>query len=65
MGENGNFTITTYSYATQWDNTEQMPKLIVKVPLTKIQKLLKEKEPLAKPQTTSIAYQYVTSTKQS
>ena len=36
MGENGNFTITTYSYATQWDNTEQMPKLIVKVPLTKI-----------------------------
>ena len=36
IGENGNFTITTYSYATQWDNTEQMPKLIVKVPLTKI-----------------------------
>ena len=27
--------------------------------------ILKEKEPLAKPQTTSIAYQYVTSTKQS
>lgn len=35
-GSNGNYTITTYSYAMHWeDNPEQMPQLIVKVPLTK------------------------------
>lgn len=35
-GSNGNYTITTYSYAMHWeDNSEQMPQLIVKVPLTK------------------------------
>lgn len=35
-GNNGNYTITTYSYAMHWeDNPEQMPQLIVKVPLTK------------------------------
>lgn len=35
-GCNGNYTITTYSYAMHWeDNPEQMPQLIVKVPLTK------------------------------
>lgn len=36
-GSNGNYTITTYSYAMHWeDNPEQMPQLIVKVPLTKM-----------------------------
>lgn len=35
-GSNGNYTITTYSYAMHWeDNPEQMPQFIVKVPLTK------------------------------
>lgn len=34
-GNNGSYTITTYSYAMHWeDNPEQMPQLIVKVPLT-------------------------------
>lgn len=36
-GSNGNYKITTYSYAMHWeDNPEQMPQLIVKVPLTKM-----------------------------
>lgn len=35
-GNNGSYTISTYSYAMHWeDNPEQMPQLIVKVPLTK------------------------------
>ena len=35
---NGNYTITTYSYATSWkDNKEEMPMIIVKVPLTKVE----------------------------
>ena len=38
QGSNGNFTITTYSYATSWKNkAEEMPMIIVKVPLTKVE----------------------------
>lgn len=36
VGSDGNYTVTTYSYAMNWtNNAEQMPQLIVKVPLTK------------------------------
>ena len=36
VGSNDTYTITTYSYAMNWANhPEQMPQLIVKVPLTK------------------------------
>ncbi len=37
QGSNGNFTITTYSYAVSWkDHAEETPTFIVKVPLTKV-----------------------------
>lgn len=37
VGTNGSYTITTYSYAMDWEShPEQMPLLIVKVPLTKV-----------------------------
>lgn len=37
QGSDGNFTITTYSYATSWkDNAEETPMITVKVPLTKV-----------------------------
>ena len=37
QGSDGNFTITTYSYATSWKDTpEETPTITVKVPLTKV-----------------------------
>lgn len=37
QGSNGNFTITTYSYATSWkDDSEETPIITIKVPLTKV-----------------------------
>ena len=38
QGSNDTYTITTYSYATSWkDKAEEMPTIIVKVPLTKVE----------------------------
>lgn len=34
QGANGNYTVTTYSYATQWDNETKAPAIYLEVPLT-------------------------------
>lgn len=34
QGENGNYTVTTYSYATQWDDETKAPAIDLEVPLT-------------------------------
>ena len=34
QGANGNYTVTTYSYATQWDDETKAPAIYLEVPLT-------------------------------
>lgn len=34
QGENGKYTVTTYSYATQWDDDTKAPAIYLEVPLT-------------------------------
>lgn len=34
QGENGEYTVTTYSYATQWDDDTKAPAIYLEVPLT-------------------------------
>ena len=34
QGENGEYTVTTYSYATQWDDDTKAPAIYLQVPLT-------------------------------
>lgn len=34
QGENGAYTVTTYSYATQWDDDTKAPAIYLEVPLT-------------------------------